>query len=153
LRTGLFFCENTRLVYVDPEIAGQSATRCGPHDPCDSDNLQHRVAHSAAGPISPWPTGGKPTFKATASEVIQRRQVMARVCQVTGKGVQSGNNVSHANNRTRRRWLPNLHERRFWVASENRWIKLRVSNNALRTIDKNGIEAVIAEMRARGDKV
>jgi large subunit ribosomal protein L28 len=79
--------------------------------------------------------------------------VMARVCQVTGKGVMSGNNVSHANNRTRRRWLPNLHERRFWVASENRWIKLRVSNNALRTIDKNGIEAVIAEMRARGDKV
>ena len=59
---------------------------------------------------------------------------MARVCQVTGKGVQSGNNVSHANNRTRRRWLPNLHERRFWVASENRWIKLRVSNNALRTM-------------------
>jgi large subunit ribosomal protein L28 len=78
---------------------------------------------------------------------------MARVCQVTGKGVMSGNNVSHANYRTRRRWLPNLHERRFWVASENRWIKLRVSNNALRTIDKNGIEAVIAEMRARGDKV
>jgi large subunit ribosomal protein L28 len=78
---------------------------------------------------------------------------MARVCQVTGKGVQTGNNVSHANNRTRRRRLPNLHERRFWVASENRWIKLRVSNNALRTIDKNGIEAVIAEMRARGDKV
>ena len=78
---------------------------------------------------------------------------MARVCQVTGKSVMSGNNVSHANNRTRRRWLPNLHERRFWVASENRWIKLRVSNHALRTIDKNGIEAVIAEMRARGEKV
>ena len=77
---------------------------------------------------------------------------MARVCQVTGKGVQSGNNVSHANNRTRRRWLPNLHERRFWVAGENR-IKLRVSNHALRTIDKKGIEVVIAEMRARGDKV
>ena len=78
---------------------------------------------------------------------------MARVCQVTGKGVQSGNNVSHANNRTRRRWLPNLHERRFWVAGENRWIKLRVSNHALRTIDKKGIEVVIAERRARGDTV
>jgi large subunit ribosomal protein L28 len=78
---------------------------------------------------------------------------MARVCQVSGKGVRSGNNVSHANNRTRRRWLPNLHERRFWVASENRWIKLRVSAHALRTIDKNGIDAVLAEMRARGDKV
>jgi large subunit ribosomal protein L28 len=78
---------------------------------------------------------------------------MARVCDVTGKGVRSGNNVSHANNKTRRRWLPNLHERRFWVASENRWIKLRVSTQALRTIDKNGIDAVLAEMRARGEKV
>ena len=60
---------------------------------------------------------------------------MARVCQVTGKGVRSGNNVSHANNKTRRRWLPNLHERKFWVPSEKRWIKLRLSNHALRTID------------------
>ena len=65
---------------------------------------------------------------------------MSRVCQVSGKRVQTGNNVSHANNKTRRRFLPNLHERRFWVASENRWIKLRVSAHALRTIDKNGID-------------
>jgi large subunit ribosomal protein L28 len=78
---------------------------------------------------------------------------MARVCQVTGKRTVTGNNVSHANNKTRRRWLPNLHERRFWVASENRWIKLRVSNNALRTIDKKGIDVVIAELRARGEKI
>ena len=78
---------------------------------------------------------------------------MARKCQVTGKGALSGNNVSHANNKTRRRWLPNLHERRFWVPSENRWIKLRLSNHALRTIDKKGIEVVIAELRARGDKI
>ena len=78
---------------------------------------------------------------------------MARVCQVTGKGVMSGNNVSHANNRTRRRWLPNLHERRFWVASENRWIKLKVSAHSLRTIDKNGIDSVLKELRARGEKV
>ena len=78
---------------------------------------------------------------------------MANVCQVTGKGVLTGNNVSHANNRTRRRWLPNLHERRFWVASENRWVKLKVSTNALRTIDKNGIDAVLADLRARGEKV
>jgi large subunit ribosomal protein L28 len=112
------------------------------------------VALSAVGPISPWLTGNKSGFQqAHAFENPQEEVVMARVCQVTGKGVQTGNNVSHANNRTRRRWLPNLHERRFWVASENRWIKLRVSNNALRTIDKNGIEAVIADMRARGDKV
>ncbi len=78
---------------------------------------------------------------------------MANVCQVTGKGVLTGNNVSHANNKTRRRWLPNLHERRFWVATENRWVKLKVSANALRTIDKNGIDAVLAELRARGEKV
>jgi large subunit ribosomal protein L28 len=120
-----------------------SATRCGPHDLWRKQYLQHRVAHSVAGPMSPWPTGGS-----RITEVI-----MARVCQVTGKGVQTGNNVSHANNKTRRRWLPNLHERRFWVPSENRWVKLRVSNQALRTIDKKGIEAVIADLRARGEKV
>ena len=78
---------------------------------------------------------------------------MSRVCQVTGKGVQTGNNVSHANNKTRRRFLPNLHERRFWVPTENRWVRLRVSAAALRTIDKNGIETVLAELRARGEKV
>jgi large subunit ribosomal protein L28 len=78
---------------------------------------------------------------------------MSRECQVTGKRVMSGNNVSHANNKTRRRFLPNLHERRFWVASENRWVKLRVSTKALRTIDKNGIDSVLAELRARGEKI
>jgi large subunit ribosomal protein L28 len=65
----------------------------------------------------------------------------------------SGNNVSHANNRTRRRFLPNLQYRRFWVESENRWIRLRISANALRTIDKVGIDAVLADMRARGQAV
>jgi len=78
---------------------------------------------------------------------------MSRVCQVTGKKALSGNNVSHANNKTKRRWLPNLHERRFWVPSENRWISLRVSSHGLRTIDKKGIEVVIAELRGRGEKV
>lgn len=78
---------------------------------------------------------------------------MARVCQVTGKRVLSGHNVSHANNKTKRKWLPNLHERRFWVPSESRWIKLKVSSNGLRTIDKNGIESVLADLRARGEKV
>ena len=78
---------------------------------------------------------------------------MPRVCQVTGKKTLSGHNVSHANNKTKRRFMPNLHERRFWVPSEKRWIKLRVSTNALRTIDKNGIEAVIADLRARGEKI
>ena len=78
---------------------------------------------------------------------------MSRVCQVTGKRTTTGNNVSHAMNKTRRRFMPNLHERRFWVASENRWVKLRVSTKGLRTIDKNGIDAVLAELRKRGEKV
>jgi large subunit ribosomal protein L28 len=78
---------------------------------------------------------------------------MPRHCQVTGKRTTSGNNVSHANNKTKRRFMPNLHERRFWVPAENRWVRLRVSSNALRTIDKNGIEAVLADLRARGEKV
>jgi len=75
---------------------------------------------------------------------------MARICQVTGKGPRTGNNVSHANNKTRRRFLPNLQSRRFWVESENRWVRLRVSTQALRTIDKLGIESVLADLRARG---
>jgi large subunit ribosomal protein L28 len=78
---------------------------------------------------------------------------MSKVCQVTGKRPMTGNNVSHANNRTRRRFLPNLHYRRFWVESENRWVRLRLSHQGLRTIDKNGIDAVLADMRARGEKV
>jgi len=78
---------------------------------------------------------------------------MARVCQVTGKGPMSGNNVSHANNKTKRRFLPNLQYRRFWVESENRWVRLRITTNALRTIDKVGIDAVLADMRARGQAV
>ena len=71
---------------------------------------------------------------------------MARVCQITGKSPMVGNNVSHANNKTKRRFLPNLHSRRFWLESENRFIRLRVSAAALRTIDKKGIEAVLAEL-------
>ncbi len=78
---------------------------------------------------------------------------MSRVCQVTGKRPMSGNNVSHANNKTKRRFLPNLHYRRLWVESEKRWVSLRVSSNGLRTIDKKGIDTVLAEMRGRGEKV
>ena len=78
---------------------------------------------------------------------------MARVCEVTGKKPMVGNNVSHANNRTKRRFLPNLQRRRFWVESENRWISLRLTTNALRTIDKNGIDAVLAQLRAKGEQV
>ena len=74
---------------------------------------------------------------------------MARVCKVTGKRPMTGNNVSHANNKTKRRFLPNLQYRKFWVESENRWVRLRISNAALRTIDKVGIDAVLADLRAR----
>ena len=75
---------------------------------------------------------------------------MAWVCQVTGKAPMSGNNVSHANNKTKRRFMPNLQYRRFWLEGEKRWVRLRLSNAGLRTIDKKGIETVMAELRARG---
>jgi len=78
---------------------------------------------------------------------------MARVCQVTGKRPITGNNVSHAHNKTRRRFLPNLHSHRFWVESEERFVKLRVSAKGMRIIDKKGIDTVLADMRARGEKV
>ncbi|MDH3693740.1 MAG: 50S ribosomal protein L28 [Gammaproteobacteria bacterium] len=78
---------------------------------------------------------------------------MSRVCQVTGKRTTSGNNVSHANNKTKRKFLPNLHYRRFWVESENRWVRLRVSRTGLRIIDKKGIDTVLADLRGNGVKV
>ncbi len=78
---------------------------------------------------------------------------MARVCQVTGKRPVSGNNVSHAKNRTRRRFLPNLHHHRFWLESEKRFVRLRVSSKGMRIIDKKGIESVLGEIRARGEKI
>jgi len=78
---------------------------------------------------------------------------MSRVCQVTGKRPVSGNNVSHANNRTRRRFLPNLHTHRFWVESENRWVRLRISSKGMRNIDKHGIDYILADLRGRGEKV
>jgi len=78
---------------------------------------------------------------------------MSRLCQVTGKGPITGNNVSHSNIKSKRRFLPNLHSHRFWVESENRWVKLRVSTKGLRIIDKKGIDAVLSDLRARGEKV
>ena len=78
---------------------------------------------------------------------------MSRVCQVTGKGPMVGHNVSHANNKTKRRFLPNLHPHRFWVEAEKRFVSLRVSNHGLRIIDKKGIDVVLAEIRGRGEKV
>jgi large subunit ribosomal protein L28 len=78
---------------------------------------------------------------------------MSRVCQVTGKRPMSGHKVSHANNKTNRRFLPNLHYHRYWVESEQRWVRLRLTSNGMRVIDKKGIDAVLGDMRARGDKV
>ena len=78
---------------------------------------------------------------------------MTRECEVTGKKPVAGNNVSHAKNRTKRRFLPNLQNRKFWVESDNRWVSMRISSAALRTIDKLGIDAVIAKMRSEGKKI
>ncbi|HIF51136.1 MAG TPA: 50S ribosomal protein L28 [Thiotrichaceae bacterium] len=74
---------------------------------------------------------------------------MSRVCEVTGKRPMAGNNVSHANNKTKRRFMPNLQSRRFWIESESRWVRLRVSTKGLRIIDKDGIESVLADIKAR----
>ena len=78
---------------------------------------------------------------------------MSRICQVTGKRPVAGNNVSHAHNKTRRRFLPNLQSKRFWLESEQRWVRLRVSHKGMRIIDKHGIEKVLADIRARGERV
>jgi large subunit ribosomal protein L28 len=78
---------------------------------------------------------------------------MSRVCEITGKRPATGNRVSHANNKKRRRFLPNLHSQRFWLETEKRWVSLRVSTNGLRTIEKNGIDKVVADLRAQGMKI
>ena len=78
---------------------------------------------------------------------------MSRVCQVTGKRPISGNNVSHANNKTRRRFLPNIQSHRFWVEEENRFVSLKISTKAMRIIDKLGIKAVLDKLRAKGEKI
>ncbi|MEH6578745.1 MAG: 50S ribosomal protein L28 [Amphritea sp.] len=78
---------------------------------------------------------------------------MSRVCMVTGKRPVTGNNVSHALNRTRRRFLPNLHWHRFWVESEQKFVRLRVSSKGMRIIDKKGIDTVLVEVRKNGNKV
>jgi large subunit ribosomal protein L28 len=98
---------------------------------------------------------GDPWYKARLLFSFQYPGVpiMSRVCQVTGKGPKTGNTVSHANNRKRRRFLPNLHTQRFWLETERRFVSLRVSTRGLRTIEKRGIEVVVADLRAKGMKV
>ncbi|MCK5872229.1 MAG: 50S ribosomal protein L28 [Methylococcales bacterium] len=78
---------------------------------------------------------------------------MSRICQVTGKRPVSGNNVSHAHNKTKRRFNPNLHQHKFWVESENRWVRLKISAKGMRIIDKKGIDTVLIDIRKRGEKV
>jgi large subunit ribosomal protein L28 len=78
---------------------------------------------------------------------------MSRVCDITGKKPAVGNRVSHANNKKRRRFLPNLHSQRFWLEDEKRWVSLRISTNGLRTIEKKGIDAVVANLRKQGMKI
>lgn len=78
---------------------------------------------------------------------------MSRVCQVTGKRPMAGHNVSHANNKTKRRFLPNLHYHRYWLEGEKRWVRLRVSTQGMRIIDKKGIDVVLSELKARGEAI
>jgi large subunit ribosomal protein L28 len=85
--------------------------------------------------------------------LIFKVKLMSRVCQITGKRPITGNTVSHANNKRRRRFLPNLHTQRFWLEGEKRWVTLRVSTNGMRTIEKKGLDAVLADLRARGEKI
>ncbi len=120
-------------------------------------NPEYAPAHGPpVGPSAEYPNLSNPPFHVTIQgfpKFNQLERAMARVCQVTGKHPMVGNNVSHANNKTKRRFLPNLQRRRFWVESENRWVNLRLTNAALRTIDKKGIDVVVAELRARGEHV
>ena len=105
-------------------------------------------------------TGIKPD-SARWAQALPRTQItefsrlfrMSRVCEITGKRPATGNRVSHANNKKRRRFLPNLHTQRFWVETEKRWVSLRISANGLRTIEKKGIETILAEFRAKGVKL
>lgn len=83
----------------------------------------------------------------------RKNRVMARVCQVTGKKPLTGNNVSHSNIKTKRRFLPNLQTKRFFLVEENRWITLKLSTEAIRTINKNGLLTVVKELRAKGEKI
>ena len=92
-------------------------------------------------------------YTGSSGKIRPELRVMAKVCQVTGKRPSTGNNVSHSNHKTKRRFLPNLHSKRLWVESEQRFVRLRLSAKALRTIDKKGIDAVLREMRSEGVKV
>jgi large subunit ribosomal protein L28 len=132
-----------RQVYVEAAMVGEFPAE--PVRPLER-SLFFRHNQRLSG-IGRHPSGRR--WPATNS----KERAMARVCQVTGKKPVVGHHVSHANNKTKRRFLPNLQRRRFFVESENRWVSLRLTTNALRTIDKNGIDAVLADLRAKGERV
>jgi len=123
-------------------------TACKPRTKRVVSQPVRRGAPDLAGPIRRRHESDLSHQRLTLSELYQG-DPMAKVCQVTGKAPMVGNNVSHANNKTKRRFLPNLQNRRFWVESENRWVRLRITNAALRLIDKKGIDVVLADLRAR----
>jgi large subunit ribosomal protein L28 len=124
------------------DLRPQQANRFAGHDP--RPHSAHHIRLTVAGFRALWYKRASFSPDPTA---------MSQVCQVTGKRPQSGNNVSHAQNKTRRRFLPNLHYHRFWVESEKRFVRLRVSSKGMRIIDKKGIEQVLAEIRGRGERV
>jgi large subunit ribosomal protein L28 len=99
------------------------------------------------------PATGVTRYSPPPFATLFEERAMSKVCQVTGKGPMVGNKVSHANNKTRRRFLPNLHSQRFWLETEKRFVRLKVSRQGLRIIDKLGIEQVIADLRAKGEHV
>jgi large subunit ribosomal protein L28 len=105
--------------------------------------------------VDTFPSGPPDSFEHSGYYILakQLEALMSKVCQVTGKRPVTGNNVSHSMRKTRRRFLPNLHTHRFWVESENRFVKLRVSTKGMRIIDKNGIDAVLVDIRKRGDAI
>jgi len=110
--------------------------------------------------VDTFPSGPPDSFEHSGYFILvkymlakQLEALMSKVCQVTGKRPVTGNNVSHSMRKTRRRFLPNLHTHRFWVESENRFVKLRVSTKGMRIIDKNGIDAVLVGIRKRGDAI
>ena len=99
------------------------------------------------------PADGVSRYSPRPFDALLGNFAMSRVCQVTGKGPMVGNKVSHANNKTKRRFLPNLHTQRFWLENEKRFVRLRVSRQGLRIIDKKGIEQVVADLRAKGEHI
>jgi large subunit ribosomal protein L28 len=129
---------------IDPDSTLQTQTILESRTPAQTHTMLEETRACRYRPFSA-------TIQGFAESPKNQEFTMAKFCQVTGKGPMVGNHVSHANNKTKRRFLPNLQYRRFWVESENRWIRLRITNAALRTIDKVGIDSVLADLRTRGE--